>query len=68
MIAIDDCSVGCAKAIPGHAEIPIKNYVLITELGIEKNKDFNLKNEDIQKVKDAVRRTYINETVPPICC
>lgn len=68
IVAIDGCSEGCAKAILGHAEIPIKNYVLITELGIEKNKDFNLKNEDIQKVKDAVRRTYINETVPPICC
>ena len=67
MVAIDGCSVGCAKALLEHAEIPLENYVLITELGIEKNKDFNLKDEDVQKVKEAVRRTYINATVPPIC-
>ncbi|MDF1592063.1 MAG: putative zinc-binding protein [Desulfobacterales bacterium] len=68
MVAIDGCPVGCAKAILDHAEIPIKNYVLITDLAIEKNKDFNLKDEDVRKVKDAVRRAYINRTVPPICC
>lgn len=55
MIAIDGCSVGCAKAILDHAEILIQNYVMITDLGIEKNKDFNLKEDDIQTVKDAVR-------------
>ena len=54
MVIIDGCEVGCAKAILDHAEIPIKNYLVLTELGIEKNKDFNLKAEDIQKVKAAV--------------
>lgn len=68
MVAIDGCPVGCARAILEQAQVPLKHYVLITELGIEKNKDFNLKDEDIHKVKDAVRRTYINATVPPICC
>ena len=57
MVAIDGCPVGCARAILDHADIPIKNYVLITDLGIEKNKDFNLKDEDIQKVKEAARKT-----------
>jgi len=55
MVAIDGCEVGCAKAILDHAEIPTKNYLVLTELGIEKNKDFNLKADDIQKVKAAVR-------------
>jgi uncharacterized metal-binding protein len=55
MVAIDGCEVGCAKAILDHAEIPTKNYLVLTELGIEKNKDFNLKAEDIQKVKAAIR-------------
>jgi len=55
MVAIDGCEVGCAKAILDHAEIQTKNYLVLTELGIEKNKDFNLKAEDIQKVKAAVR-------------
>lgn len=55
MVAIDGCEVGCAKAILQHAEVPLKNYLVLTELGIEKNKDFNLKAEDVQKVKAAVK-------------
>ena len=55
MVAIDGCSVGCAKAILDQAKVPLKNYIVITELGIEKNKDFNLKEEDIRNVKDAVK-------------
>ena len=55
MVAIDGCEIGCAKAILKNAEIPTKNYLVLTELGIEKNKDFNLKAEDVQKVKAAVR-------------
>ncbi len=55
VVAIDGCEVGCAKAILEHTEIPTKNYMVLTDLGIEKNKDFNLKAEDIKKVKAAVR-------------
>ena len=55
MVAIDGCEVGCAKAILDHAGIPTKNYIVLTGLGIEKNKDFNLKAEDIQKVKASVK-------------
>ncbi len=55
VVAIDGCEVGCAKAILEHAEIPTKNCLVLTELGIEKNKDFNLIAEDILKVKAAVK-------------
>ncbi len=55
MVAIDGCAVGCAKAILEQAEVPLKNYIVVTELGVEKNKDFNLKEEDIRKVKEAVK-------------
>ena len=58
VLAIDGCEVGCAKAILKHTEIPTKNYMVLTDLGIEKNKDFNLKAEDIQKVKAAVRSVF----------
>ena len=57
MVALDGCPVGCAKAILEQAEVPLKNHLVITELGIEKNKDFNLKAEDIAKVKSAVFNT-----------
>ena len=55
MVAIDGCSTGCAKAILEHAEVPIKSYIVLTELGIEKNKDFNLKKDEIQQVKTAIK-------------
>ena len=56
MVAIDGCETGCAKAILGHAEIPMKGYLVLTGLGIEKNKDFTLKKEEVQKVKEAIRK------------
>ncbi|MBC8458516.1 MAG: putative zinc-binding protein [Deltaproteobacteria bacterium] len=61
MVAIDGCDVGCAKAILEHAEIPIKNYLVLTDLGIEKNKDFTLTQEDIQKVKEAIKEACNQE-------
>jgi len=57
MVTIDGCEIGCAKAILDHAEAPIKNYLVLTGLGIEKNKDFSLKRKEIDKVKGAVRQT-----------
>ena len=57
MIAIDGCDVGCAKAILERTEVPLKDYIVLTTLGIEKNKDFDLKHLDVQKAKDEIRRT-----------
>lgn len=54
MVAIDGCPVGCAKAILDHAEVPIKNYLVVTDLGIEKDQNFGLKKEEVQKIKEAV--------------
>jgi uncharacterized metal-binding protein len=58
LLVIDGCQVGCAKAIMDNAKIPMKNYVILTDLGIEKNKNFELKQEDIATVKDASRRCF----------
>lgn len=55
MVVIDGCPTCCSKAILEHAEVPIKSYLILTDLGIEKNKDFDLKKEDLNKVKDAVK-------------
>ena len=55
MIAIDGCEIGCARSILEHAGIPLKKYLVITELGITKNHDFDLKEEDIARVKSAVK-------------
>ena len=55
MVAIDGCSVGCAKAILNNARVPHPNYLVLTDLGIEKNKNFNLDAADVQTVKDAIK-------------
>lgn len=57
MVAIDGCSIGCAKAIVEKGDVPLKSYLVVTELGIEKNHDFNLKREEIDRVKEAVRKS-----------
>jgi uncharacterized metal-binding protein len=56
MVAIDGCHVGCAKKILEHAEVPLRAYLTISDLGIEKNHDTNLKQEEVEKVKAPVRQ------------
>jgi len=55
MVVIDGCQVACSKKILEHAEIPMKAYVTISDLGIEKTMDTNLKREEIDRVKAAVK-------------
>lgn len=55
MVAIDGCSLGCIRAILEHTGVPLRNYVVLTELGFEKNMNSNLEKGDIEKVKQAVR-------------
>jgi len=59
MVAIDGCDIGCAKAILEHAEVPIKHYVVVTGLKIEKNKDFKLRREEIDQVKDTIMQVCL---------
>jgi uncharacterized metal-binding protein len=52
--AIDGCSVGCAKFILKNADVSHYNHIVLTDLGIEKNKNFHLSDEDLTRVKEAV--------------
>jgi uncharacterized metal-binding protein len=58
LMVIDGCQVGCAKAVMDNAKIPMKIYVILTDLGIEKNKNVDLQQEDIAVVKDAVHKCF----------
>jgi uncharacterized metal-binding protein len=64
MIVIDGCEVACGKAVLQSAGVPLKNHLVVTDLGIEKNKDFNLKNEDVETVKEAVKVSFVNPLSP----
>jgi uncharacterized metal-binding protein len=57
LVVIDGCEIGCAKGVLEQAKVPVRGYLVITTaLGIDKNKDLNLKRPEIDRVKEAVRR------------
>lgn len=60
MVAVDGCDIGCAKAILEHAEVPVKRYIVLTGIGIEKNKEFKLKRGEIDKAKEAIKKACGN--------
>ena len=76
LIAVDGCTTGCTKAVLEHIEVPVTNHIALTELGFEKTRDLNVRREDIQKVKQAVREllqkehpaTIDTEQAPSCCC
>jgi uncharacterized metal-binding protein len=55
IVVIDGCEVGCAKGILEQAEVPLRGYLVLTELGIKKNKNLTLDRDELEKVKQAVR-------------
>ncbi len=55
MVVIDGCSLGCAKASLEQAQVPMRTYLVLTDLGIEKNKELIPKPEEVQRVKEAVK-------------
>lgn len=55
IVVIDGCSIGCAKAILTNENIKAAHYLMVTDLGIEKNKNFKLDTKDLERVKSAVK-------------
>lgn len=55
LIVLDGCALGCAKAIMERAGLPLGQYLVATDLGIEKVKDTQLlvRQEDVDKLKAA---------------
>lgn len=54
MVVVDGCSVGCARSVIEHLHIPVATYLVLTDLGIEKSEDLDLRQEDLTKVKTAL--------------
>lgn len=59
MVAIDGCSIGCAKACLENSNVPLKTYLVLTDLGFEKNKDLDVKPKEVSMVKEAVRQALL---------
>lgn len=62
MVVIDGCELGCAKTTLELAGVPLRGHVVLTDLGIDKNKVLSLKREEIDQVKSAVRQAVCLET------
>ncbi|MBN2107083.1 MAG: putative zinc-binding protein [Deltaproteobacteria bacterium] len=57
VIGIDGCPVACTKKALKHAEVPMTEYVVVTELGFaKKDHDGAVDADAVARVKDAVRR------------
>jgi uncharacterized metal-binding protein len=55
LVVMDGCAIGCAKAIFENAGVPLRNHLVLTDLGIEKNKNLSLEPADVEKVKAAAK-------------
>jgi uncharacterized metal-binding protein len=54
-VLIDGCSIGCGKLIFESAEVPLKKYLILTELGIEKAVGGEVPQVDLELARKAVR-------------
>ncbi len=54
LVAIDGCLVACSKKTLEHADLTITDHVVVTEEGIDKNKNFDLPDDDIETIVSAV--------------
>ncbi|ABD41066.1 conserved hypothetical protein [Methanospirillum hungatei JF-1] len=56
IIAIDGCTIACAKKIALQAGFKVNHHVLVTDLGIEKKKGRNFTSEQVACVIDVIRK------------
>jgi uncharacterized metal-binding protein len=62
VVGIDGCPVACTKKALEHAEVPMTDYVVVTELGFKKQPhDGVLDTEALASVKDAVKRRLADD-------
>lgn len=67
LVVIDGCEVACARKILEQAEVPVQSYLVLTELGIQKNMNPRLRKEDIEQVKAAARAFVGVSAAGPYC-
>ena len=53
-VVIDGCPVGCGTATLRRLGLEPEVMLVVTELGIEKNKNFDLPAEDIERTSEAL--------------
>ncbi len=63
IVAIDGCSVACARKTIEHAGLQVTDWICVTEQGIEKNHNFSIEEENIRRISnlaiDLLKRPVI---------
>lgn len=63
MLVMDGCPIGCASKILAHADIPVENYFVMTDMGMEKEHGRKLARKDINRIKKAVKTAFTSGNV-----
>ncbi len=50
VVAIDGCPVACSKRTLEHAGVAVTDAFVLTDMGVTKNKDYDLNDQDIEAV------------------
>ncbi|AAM30434.1 putative zinc-binding protein [Methanosarcina mazei] len=61
LIAIDGCPLNCTKETLELAGFTPDRHIVISELGIKKNKDLDLKDEEVKEARDKVKEILQSE-------
>ncbi|KKG00384.1 zinc-binding protein [Methanosarcina mazei] len=61
LIAIDGCPLNCTKETLELAGFTPDRHIVISELGIKKNKDLDLKDEEVKEAMDKVKEILQSE-------
>jgi uncharacterized metal-binding protein len=67
-VVIDGCPVGCARATLRRLGLEPEVALVVTELGIEKNKNFNLSTEDIERTSGAIAQGLAGRSANQPAC
>ncbi|MFC1921172.1 putative zinc-binding protein [Chloroflexota bacterium] len=55
IVALDGCSVACAKKVVEHAGLKLTDWICVTEQGVEKKHNFFIEEEDVERITERAR-------------
>ncbi len=58
MLVMDGCPIGCASKILAHADIPVKNCFVMTDMGMEKKHGHKLARKEINRIKKTIKAAF----------
>ena len=61
VVAIDGCSIGCAKKILEHAGLTVTDYIDLAKEGLIKNTNFNLSQQEVFFITKVIKQKLNKE-------